>query len=135
MFAILLPMKQRGFTVIELLAAIVVLVTIGAVFFIQKANLESASRDDMRRTAINAMYYNLEDVFFAKNKYYPQIVDEKNLTAMDKALFKDPNGHKIGSGESDYRYEPTNCSLNGKCKGYSLRAQLENEADYIKSNR
>jgi len=132
---ILLPMKQRGFTIIELLAAVVVLVTIGAVFLVQKTNLESASRDDTRRTAINAMYYNLEDVFFVKNKYYPQSIDEKNLTAMDSALFTDPNGYKVGTGDSDYRYEPKDCSLDGKCKGYTLRAQLENEADYTKSNR
>ena len=128
-------MKQRGFTIIELLAAVVVLVTIGAVFLVQKTNLESASRDDTRRTAINAMYYNLEDVFFVKNKYYPQSIDEKNLTAMDSALFTDPNGYKVGTGDSDYRYEPKDCSLDGKCKGYTLRAQLENEADYTKSNR
>jgi prepilin-type N-terminal cleavage/methylation domain-containing protein len=128
-------MKQRGFTIIELLAAMVVLITIGVVFFVQKSNLESASRDDTRRTAINAMYYNLEDVFFVKNKYYPQIINEKNLTAMDSKLFTDPNGNEIGSGESNYRYEPKDCSLDGKCKGYVLRAELENEADYIKSNR
>ena len=128
-------MKQRGFTIIELLAAVVVLVTIGAVFLVQKTNLESASRDDTRRTAINAMYYNLEDVFFVKNKYYPQSIDEKNLTAMDSALLTDPNGHKVGTGDSDYRYEPKDCSLDGKCKGYTLRAQLEDEADYTKSNR
>ena len=132
---ILLPMKQRGFTIIELLAAVVVLVTIGAVFLVQKTNLESASQDDTRRTAINAMYYNLEDVFFVKNKYYPQSIDEKNLTAMDSALFTDPNGYKVGTGDADYRYEPKDCSLDGKCKGYTLRAQLENEADYTKSNR
>jgi prepilin-type N-terminal cleavage/methylation domain-containing protein len=128
-------MKQRGFTIIELLAAVVVLITIGVVFFVQKSNLESASRDDTRRTAINAMYYNLEDVFFVKNKYYPQSIDEKNLTAMDSKLFTDPNGNKIGSGESNYRYEPKDCSLDDKCKGYVLRAELENEADYTKSNR
>lgn len=128
-------MKQRGFTIIELLAAIVVLVTIAAVFLVQKTNLESASRDDARRTAINAMYYNLEDVFFVKNKYYPQTIDEKNLTAMDSKLFTDPNGNKIGSGESNYRYEPKDCSLDGKCKGYAISAQLQNEATYTKSNR
>lgn len=128
-------MKQRGFTVIELMAAIVILVTIGAVFLVQKSNLEAASRDDTRRTAINAMYYNLEDVFYAKNKYYPQAIDEKNLTAMDSQLLSDPDGNKVGSSDSDYRYEAKSCSLDGKCQAYELRAVLENEADFVKENR
>ncbi len=128
-------MKQRGFTVIELLIAVALLIAIGAVFFIQKSNLESGSRDETRRTAINAMYYNLEDVFYAKNSYYPQSIDEKNLTAMDKSLLSDPNGQKVGSAKSDYRYEPTGCAMDGKCTGYTLRAALENEADFVKESR
>lgn len=128
-------MKQRGFTVIELLVAMVVLIVIGVVFVAQKSSLESASRDDKRRTAINAMYYNLEDIFYAKNMYYPKTINEKNLTAMDSALFTDPTGKKIGDSQSNYRYEPLNCNLEGQCKGYNLRTTLENEADFVRSNR
>ena len=128
-------MKQRGFTVIELLVAIVVLAAIGVVFFTQKSSLESASRDDKRRTAINAMYYNLEDIYYAKNKFYPKTIDEKNLTAMDSGLFTDPRGNKVGSGESDYRYEPLNCNMENQCKSYTLRTSLENEADFVKTSR
>lgn len=127
-------MKQRGFTIIELLAIIVLLAVVGAVFFTQKGNLESIARDDKRRTAINAMYYNLEDVFYAKNKFYPKTIDETNLTAMDKTLFTDPDGNKIGTATSDYRYEPVNCDED-KCKGYTIRALMENEADFVKTNR
>lgn len=127
-------MRQRGFTVIELLFIVVVLVIIGVLFWTQKNDIEGISRDDKRRTAINAMYYNLEDVFFKKNGYYPRNISETNLTAMDKSLFTDPDGNKIGEADSRYRYEPTAC--NGeKCKGYSLRTSLEREADYVKSNR
>jgi len=125
---------KKGFTVIELLIAIAVLAVIAAVFVVQKNSLESIARDDKRKTAINAMYYNLEDVFFAKNRYYPRTISEANLTAMDKALFTDPRGVAIGKGESDYRYEPTGCS-GERCTGYSLRALLENEADFVKNSR
>ncbi len=127
-------MKQRGFTILELLFIIVLLGVIGMVFWGQFNNVQSMARDDRRRTAVNAMYYNLEDIFYAKNKFYPQTIDEKNLTSMDKALFTDPKGNKLGTTDSSYRYEPTNCS-DGRCKGYTLRAILENEEDFVKTNR
>lgn len=127
-------MKQRGFTVIELLVAIVILAGIGTLIFIQKSQYESMDRDEQRRTAINAMYYNLEDVFFFKNKYYPQSITDKNLTAMDNALLKDPNGIVIGSSGSSYHYEPVDCE-NDRCTSYTLRANLENEEDFVKKSR
>lgn len=138
-------MKQRGFTVIELMVVIAFLIFAGVLFVIQKNNLEVAARDDKRKTAINAMYYGLEESFFKQNGYYPAEINEKNLTTLDSALFTDPNGVELGqttetyndeevSVQSDYRYEPTNCSDN-KCKSYNLRADLEAEADYVKKNR
>jgi Tfp pilus assembly protein PilE len=138
-------MKQRGFTVIELLIVVAFLIFSGVLFFIQKNNLEVASRDDKRKTAINAMYYSLEESFYKQNGYYPTAIDEKNLTTLDKVLFTDPNGVKVGqttqkvddeevSVQSDYRYEPTNCNDN-QCKSYTLRANLEGEADYTKKSR
>lgn len=127
-------MKQRGFTVIELLVVIIILAAIGLVFWNQFNNVEVASRDNTRRTAINAMYYDLEDVFYAKNHYYPKNINDKNLTAMDKDLLSDPWGIPVGDSDSDYRYEPTNCT-GEKCKGYNLRAVMENEADFVKTSR
>jgi len=127
-------MNQRGFTVIELLLVTIVLAIIGVVFWQQFNTVQAAARDDERRHAINSMYYNLEDIFYAKNKYYPKTITEKNLTAMEKELFTDPNGVKLGDSQSDYRYEPVNCSGN-TCKGYTLRADMEKEADFVKESR
>lgn len=127
-------MKQRGFTVIELLVVTVVFIVLGLVFWNQYNDVQAIRRDDQRRSAINAMYYNLEDIFYATNKYYPKTIDETKLTAMDKANFTDPDGHKLGTAESTYRYLPTNCT-GEKCTGYTLRTTLEKEADFIKSNR
>ncbi|MDX2776557.1 type II secretion system protein [Streptomyces caniscabiei] len=124
---------QSGFTVIELIIVIIFLSAATILLFIQRGNLEAADRDDKRKTAINAMYYNLEEVFYAKNGYYPATIDEKKLPAMDPALFTDPYGNKIGTSESEYRYEATGCT-NDKCKGYTLRADLEKEDDFVKSN-
>lgn len=132
--AIIAAMKQRGFTVIELLAAIVLLVIIGAVFWSQKTNIETAARDDKRKVAINAMYYSLEEVYYPANKFYPKNLSSATLPSVDEALFKDPSGVEINKAESDYSYEGKNCD-GDKCKSYTLRARLEHEADYAKESR
>lgn len=126
--------RTEGFTVIELIVAIVFLAAVTTILFIQKNNLSATQRDSQRKTAINAMYYNLEEVFFEKNGYYPSKIDSKTLRAMDPELFTDPDGFKMNEEEANYRYEGTNCD-NDKCRSYSLRADLEKEADYIKANR
>src|SRR5665648_204320 len=125
-------MRQRGFTVIELVVVTIFLLFAGLLFFVQKHDIEVASADNQRKTAINAMYYSLENSFYTKNNYYPTEINETVLPTMDAALFTDPNGIKLGqtsqtdgdttvSVQSDYRYEPTNC-VNSKCKSYTLRA-------------
>ncbi len=126
--------RSAGFTVIELVVVIVFLALVTTVLFIQKNNLAATQRDSQRKTAINAMYYNLEEVFFERNQYYPPSIDSKTLRAMDPNLFTDPNNVKMGDSASSYRYEGTNCD-NGLCKSYTLRADLEKEADYVKTNR
>jgi len=125
---------SRGFTIIELLFIIVLLTAASVLFFVQKNNLEVAGRDETRKTSINAMYYSIEEVYFKNNGYYPRTVDEKVLPSVDPTLFKDPAGVKIGESTSDYRYEAYNCT-DDRCKSYTLRASLQNEADYVKTNR
>ena len=128
-------MKQRGFTVIEILLVIVLLCIGSWLFFSEKAKANSTARDTQRKTAINAMYYNLEEVYYPTNKFYPATVDTKTFRAMDPDLLKDPNGIEIGQSSSNYRYEGTDCSTDGKCKGYTLKSSLELEADYVKHAR
>lgn len=125
---------SRGFTIIELLVVIVVLAAASVLFFVQKNNLEIATRDEKRKTAINAMYYGLEEVFYPANKFYPRTIDEKTLPSVDPELFKDPSGVKIGEANSNYRYEAVNCD-GDRCQSYTLRSTLENEADFVKENR
>ena len=104
------------------------------IFFIQKTNLDAFDRDDKRKTAINAMYYALEESFYKEHGYYPEMISEENITVIDPALWTDPYGFNIGDGFSSYSYEPANCE-EGKCKEYILKADLEKEDDYIKYNR
>lgn len=126
--------RTSGFTVIELVVAILFLALVATILFVQRNTLAGTQRDTQRKAAVNAMYYNLEEVFFEKNGYYPAKIDSNTLRAMDPNLFTDPHGVTMNESASSYRYEGTNCD-NDKCKSYSLRADLEKEADYVKTNR
>lgn len=126
--------KQRGFTVLELIVAIVFLIVAGTFFFIQKRDLEIANRDSMRKTAINSLYYNLEDVYLATHAGYPEFLTADKLKGLDPSAFKDPNGKAVGEEGGNYTYVPKDC-VDGKCKSYTLTADLENEADYTKESR
>ena len=126
--------KQSGFTTIELIIAILFLCGIGALFLLQKSEVDALNRDTQRKTAINAMYYTLEEVYFPAQKSYPLVLDTTTLKAIDPSLLKDPEGAVIGEQESNYRYEPQGCDA-GKCRGYTLRTTLEKERDFIKQNR
>lgn len=138
-------MKQNGFTVIELTVVIALFLAAGVLFFVQKSSVETAGRDEMRKISINSIYYSLEESYFPKHKSYPKNVNEKTLTTVDPATFTDPNGIKLSQTsikvgdkelpvQSDFRYEPENC-VGDTCKGYVLRADLENEADFVKTSR
>lgn len=126
---------KRGFTVIELFVIIAVIGVGGWLFLSEKSTADAVQRDSARKVAINAMYYNLEEVFYPQNKYYPQTIDSKTLRAMDPGLFTDPSGFKLGEADSNYHYDPTGCTTDGKCQGYTLRSTMERESDFIKNNR
>ena len=128
-------MKQRGFTVIELLVVLVILIVGAWLFFSEQDNVNAVQRDSARKVAINAMYYSLEEVYYPQHNYYPQHIDSKTLRAMDPALFSDPTGIALGESDSDYRYDATGCSTDGHCTGYTLRSIMERESDYVKTNR
>lgn len=126
---------KKGFTLIELLIVGAFAALLVIIFFIQKANVDAMDRDDSRRTAINAMYYALEEYYYPTYGYYPSEISEDNLTVIDPALFTDPFGANIGNDDSSYSYEPANCNEKNECREYILRAQLEKEDTYIKRGK
>ncbi len=126
--------KKSGFTILEILIVGVFATLLLVLFFVQKSNVDAMERDEDRKTAINAMYYALEEGFYASNKYYPETISENNLKMIDPALWTDPMGINLGVEGSSYSYEPANCT-NGKCKEYTLKAVLEKEDIYLKRNR
>jgi prepilin-type N-terminal cleavage/methylation domain-containing protein len=139
--------RQAGFTMIELIVAFVILATLAIFFAIQRSDLEVATRDQARKTAINAMYYDLTEVFYAQNKYYPETIGRDNLKAMDPALFTDPNkvtldgtkcnytdadGEPATDGDCNYHYTSSDCNEKGECQKFKLTADMEAEAAYSK---
>ena len=125
---------KKGFTIIELLIVTVFTSLLLILFFVQKSNLDAMRRDEDRKTAINAMYYALEESFYKDHGYYPESISEENIKVIDPALWTDPSGYNLGDPKSSYSYEPANCK-DGKCKEYTLKAELEKEDTYTKYNR
>lgn len=125
--------RENGFTVIEIIFVILILGAASVIFFVQKHDIQIGSRDSDRKTAINAMFYDLKKVYYPANGSYPATISSSNLGAIDPSLFTDPNGKKLGTAGSNYTYTPTDCTDNN-CTSFTLRANLENEADYVKTN-
>lgn len=126
--------NKKGFTVLEIIIVAIFASLLFILFFIQKSNIDAMERDEDRKTAINAMYYALEESFYKEHNYYPESISEENIKVIDPALWTDPNGINLGDASSSYSYEPANCK-DGKCKEYTLKATLEKEDDYTKHNR
>jgi Tfp pilus assembly protein PilE len=126
--------RSQGFTVIEVIVVAAFLGLAAVLLLMQRSDLAASQRDNQRKTAINAMYYNLEEVYHAKNGYYPSKIDENTLVAMDPDLFTDPKGTVINSTEAEYHYDASNCQ-NNQCKSYKLTAEMEKEATYVKKSR
>lgn len=128
--------RSNGFTVIEIISVILFLSIATVILLTQRANLVSADQDAQRKTAINAMYYSLEEVYYPAHKFYPATIDSKTLPSVDPALFTDPDGIALGDQASNYRYEAKNCNNTGtKCKSYVLHTTLQKEGPYDKKSR
>ena len=109
--------KRNGFTVIELLVVIAFLIAVAVLGFFQLSKIRNESDNTKKRTAINAMYYSLEEGFYAKNGYYPEKIEDKTLLTMDTALLNDPNNKKIGD----------RAKLRCQCRGDRFHAERSEE--------
>ena len=126
---------RKAFTVLELILAIVFVSIFVVLFFFQKQNIAAMERDEKRKTAINAFYYALEEGYFTENNAYPENIESAEILPwIDPNLFTDPFGFNLWDKDSNYSYEASNCE-NGKCKSYTLRAEMEKEEAYVKNSR
>ena len=93
---------KKGFTVLEIIIVAAFASLLLILFFIQKANIDAMGRDEQRKTAINAMYYALEESFYKDHGYYPESISEDNIKVIDPALWTDPLGFNLGDSFSSY---------------------------------
>ena len=126
--------SHKGFTVIEILIVATLFAFASILFFTQKGHVAAAARDEARKTTINTLHHTLESVYHPKHGSYPRTITKDTLPTVNPDILKDTDGVLIGEGESQYRYEPTGCTSDTVCSGYSLRAILEEEDDFVKKN-
>lgn len=126
--------RLEGFTVIEVLIFFVVLATLAIFFVIQKTDLDSSYADRDRKATVNAIYYNLTEVYKPSHGYYPEKITDNTLTGIDQEILTDALGYTINDPESNYSYEGLDCNSKGRCKDFILIADLDKEADYEKSS-
>lgn len=125
--------RQPGFSIVGLLVGIALLLGVGFFVFGQWQTAETSKRDSQRKVAINSLHYYLERSHFPAQKTYPIQLNEELLRGITPEETKDPAGRVIGEPTSDLRYEPFDCN-GSTCAGYTLRADLEKEADFIRQS-
>ncbi len=125
--------RKYGFTVIELVIVIVFLGVVFGLFFTQKNHLRQLNRDAERKTAVNAIYFNLTQIYYKNNKYYPETLTPETLPGMDPQLFTDPQGILLGELGSNYTYEASSCT-NNQCQQFKITADLELEEDFTRDS-
>lgn len=123
---------QTGFTIIELMVAIVFLSALTALALINIRGIRAENRDTERKSDINAVFFQLE-TFHQANGYYPATFDIKTLKGIDPAALKDTVGRTFNEEGSEYRYRARDCN-DTKCKSYELTADLEKEAPFTKQS-
>lgn len=128
-------MKNKGFTLVEAIIILTFLCVGAFVFFNTQAEENATQRDSQRKTAINAMYYSLEEYYYEKYGFYPVEITSKSLKTVEPELFTDTYENTIDSGLSEYIYDPIDCDKEDRCKKYTLSVDLENEDTFVRESR
>ena len=138
-------LKQKGFTIVELLIVIVVIGILAALVITTFTGIQKKARDTERTTDVKALHGQIE-AYFAQNGYYPILADvtTANLKGLDAGALVDPKGGSLTSGAGDtdqYGYAVTQsdgstaCTLAAQdCQKYVLTATLEGGGTYVKNS-
>lgn len=125
-------LSTQGFTIIELLVFVLVLSIISVIALTNIRTLRAQNRDSIRKTDINAVYYQLES-FYEKYSYYPENITSEILKGIDPESLKDSDDIGINQPGGKYTYKPLSCAET-KCKSFQLTADLEREAPFLKKS-
>lgn len=121
--------RNQGFTVVELLVALILVFIIAILVVLQKSDIDASHRDQQRKSNVNAMYYALKEGYYPKNQSYPTEANQKTLPYIDPAAFK-----QVGDSEYKIVYKGLNCD-NQACQKFSISVRLEKEETYKKSSQ
>lgn len=125
---------KKAFTTLEIIIAIVFLGTLFVLFLNQANQVDKKLRDQERKTSINAIYFNLTQIYYKQNGYYPETLTPEIISGVDPAIFSDPNKILIGEDDCDYQYQTSGCN-NNQCKNFTVSSKMELEATYTKSSQ
>lgn len=148
--------KQSGFTIVELIIAIVVIGILATLSIGIIPNSLAQGRDKERISDIDTIANKLEE-YYTNNNGYPSSLT--SLRRVDPETLMDPQGHSITinspsnnffsamatptptkSTASEYSYStyPAGCSTSSPCMGYVLKTYIEipdakNSNPYVKT--
>lgn len=140
-------LKQKGFTIIELLIVIVVIGILATLVLNTFRGVQARARDTERKADLNALGTQLE-VYYTDHGYYPGGTDNSTtpsqsitadadvvvtLPGIDAGAVNDPNGNivnvttdasTVDPGTNEYYYRPDGCT-SGECTSFTLYTYLE----------
>lgn len=154
--------KQQGFTVIELMIVIVLLVILLSIVALTYSGVQAKNRNGERQNAINSLQGQME-AYYAQYNKYPTLADlnnadwrkqnTKNLagniledprwSASDKQCTNTDTGKAIAANQPAthcYSYQVTGADAGAcdnkktDCAHYTLTAELEGGQKYVKSS-
>lgn len=120
----MLRLKQKGFTIVELLVVIVVIAILVALTLPNLFSLQERARDDERKNDLKNIQTALE-AYYSDNNAYPAATSDLETDYID-SVPTDPDD------DSAYTYTatPSGCTTAADdCTDYTLQATLENTND------
>ncbi|HKU18967.1 MAG TPA: hypothetical protein VJP80_06910 [Candidatus Saccharimonadales bacterium] len=154
------PSQSVGFTIIELLVAVVLLVILGSLVALTYSGVQAKNRNSTRQTAIDTLQGQLE-AYYAENSKYPSLAELNNPTWRSQKLknlptngLQDPrwnvsiknctSGNKAivatAPTANCYSYQVTAANgdacddVTADCAHYTLTALLEGGDKYVRSS-
>ncbi len=153
-----LKLKQRGFTIVELLIVIVVIGILAALVITTFTGIQQKARNTERQTDVKALHGQIE-AYYAQNGRYPSLANMNsnswrgtNMKGLDCEAMKDPKGtgsgtcttdaapyqlsDTAGAGAYSYVVTPSGCDngSGGDCTAYTLTATYEGGGTFSKTN-
>lgn len=140
-------LRQRGFTIVELLIVIVVIGILAALVITTFSGIQQRARNTERETDIKALHSQLE-AYYAQYGHYPTLANLNDesfrgefLRGLDDGALIPPNSDdepEATASQDHYGYAPApdGCdnSDGNTCQAYVLTAVREGSDDYVKDS-